>query len=134
MDQEARSAENRRYYEANRERILARQKALYQAEPERRNAKQRAWRESHAESARAYFTSASATRRARKLDQFVEHVDRELVWTRDRGICHLCGKHADPATWHLDHIVPLAHGGLHSYANTAVTHPQCNMQKGARWD
>jgi 5-methylcytosine-specific restriction endonuclease McrA len=32
----------------------------------------------------------------------------------------------------LDHIVPLAKGGLHSRANTACACNGCNMKKGAR--
>jgi 5-methylcytosine-specific restriction endonuclease McrA len=33
---------------------------------------------------------------------------------------------------HLDHIVPLARGGEHSYANTQPAHPTCNRRKGAK--
>ena len=61
----------------------------------------------------------------------VEVVDRTVVWDRDQGICHLCSQPADPADWHMDHRVPLARGGEHSYANVAVSHPFCNLSKGA---
>jgi 5-methylcytosine-specific restriction endonuclease McrA len=33
--------------------------------------------------------------------------------------------------WHLDHVVPLAAGGDHSYANTQVSYSACNLAKGA---
>jgi 5-methylcytosine-specific restriction endonuclease McrA len=34
--------------------------------------------------------------------------------------------------FHVDHVVPLARGGEHSYANTQPACPPCNMSKGAR--
>ena len=77
--------------------------------------------------ARAY---ASAYR-ARKRNQFVEHVDPEVIWERDKGICGICG---DPieGRFDVDHIVPLARGGEHSYANTQAAHPTCNYRKRDR--
>lgn len=73
-----------------------------------------------------------ATRRARKRAAVVEVVDPAAVWTRDRGVCGLCGEVADSADWHLDHVIPLAAGGEHSYANVQVSHPRCNLVKGPR--
>lgn len=73
-----------------------------------------------------------ASRRARKRGQFVERVYLATIWDRDGGICHLCGLSADPDDWELDHVVPLASGGEHSHANTAVSHPLCNRLKGNR--
>lgn len=74
--------------------------------------------------------ASEAARRARKRNQFVEPVDPQIVWERDEGVCGLCGKPADYADWHMDHVVPLARGGEHSYANTQVSHPACNLEKG----
>jgi hypothetical protein len=73
-----------------------------------------------------------AARRAQKLGQFVEYVDPAVVWARDSGICHICQTDADPDDWHLEHVVALVNGGEHSYANTAVSHPFCNLSKGAK--
>jgi 5-methylcytosine-specific restriction endonuclease McrA len=64
-----------------------------------------------------------------ELAQFVEDVERAVVWKRDGGICKICGDPADIDAWDLDHIIPLSHGGEHSYANTAVSHPTCNNRK-----
>ena len=63
---------------------------------------------------------------------FVETVNRAVVWKRDGGVCHICGMPADPNDWHLDHVRPLALGGEHSYANCRVSHPACNLKKGAK--
>lgn len=71
-------------------------------------------------------------RRARKLNAFVENVDPSCVWNRDAGLCFLCGFPADKDSWHLAHIVPLVRGGEHSYSNTAVSHPRCNLKQGSK--
>jgi 5-methylcytosine-specific restriction endonuclease McrA len=78
------------------------------------------------------MAAAQHRRRARKLKAFVEDVDLAVVFTRDKGICGICSLPVDPDNWHLDHVVPLARGGEHSYENTQVSHPSCNQQKGAR--
>ena len=74
----------------------------------------------------------AASRRARIRDQFVEHVDREVLLERHHGICGICHAPVDPDDFHVDHIFPIALGGDHSYANTQPAHPDCNRRKGAR--
>lgn len=71
-------------------------------------------------------------RKAKAKDAFVEYVDRDVLWERDRGVCYLCGLPADPTAWDLDHIHALDLGGEHSYANAAVSHPSCNRSKSNR--
>lgn len=74
------------------------------------------------------------TRRARKLDQFVEHVDHRIVYERDNETCGICGEHVEWADFSLDHVIPLSKGGEHSYANTQTAHLPCNIRKGAKID
>jgi 5-methylcytosine-specific restriction endonuclease McrA len=71
-------------------------------------------------------------RRAKKRNQWVEDVDRQVVFERDHGICGICKDAVDPDNWQLDHIVPIAMSGVHSYENTQVSHPFCNRSKGGR--
>lgn len=73
----------------------------------------------------------NAERRATLARAWFEQVDRVKVWARDGGICHLCGLPADES-WQLDHVVPLAAGGAHSYQNAAVSHASCNAGKRDR--
>jgi 5-methylcytosine-specific restriction endonuclease McrA len=75
----------------------------------------------------------SARKRARSKGSVrLETIHRDVLWERDGGTCHLCGKPCDPADWHADHIIPRSQGGVTSYANMAVSHPFCNMSKGAK--
>ena len=88
----------------------------------------RQWRKDHPESDGSF----NAARRARKRNQFKEFVDRTVLFKRDGGLCGICELAVDPGNWHLDHIIPLAQGGEHSYANTQVSHPACNLKKGTK--
>lgn len=63
---------------------------------------------------------------------------------RDNGICKLCGKPIDKNDYYfvdgffacgksyptIDHVVPLAIGGLHSWDNVQLAHQYCNSMKG----
>lgn len=68
-----------------------------------------------------------------------ERVDPLKVFERDGWRCGLCGsmtlKSARGSTHdrapELDHIIPLALGGAHSYANTQCACRRCNGAKGA---
>lgn len=78
-------------------------------------------------------------RRARKMSAVIEEVIPSVVFERDNWTCQLCGEPVDPSMhgWNrmgatLDHIVPLAAGGLHCYANIQLAHRSCNSSKGAR--
>lgn len=59
-------------------------------------------------------------------------VDRQIVYERDEGICGICKESVDRDDFHIDHVIPLARGGKHSYADVQVAHPVCNSRKGAR--
>jgi len=110
---EAHKDESAAYREKNKDRITAREAAWAKANPDK-------------------VRDKSARRRAKKRRAFVEPVSRAVVFDRDNGICHLCGKKVAPKHWHLDHIVPLSQGGEHSYRNVAVSHPRCNLRKNKK--
>ncbi len=86
---------------------------------------------------------ASGVARLREIRQrgvATEYVDPILVFTRDRWRCQLCGrstptslcgkqKSCSPT---VDHIVPIARGGAHSYQNVQCACLRCNVRKQAR--
>lgn len=145
-------AENaERIHHRKAERRLANVEAARDAERARRRANpqisrdaSRRWRAANPEKVRAkaaewaarnpnLVRELSSRRRARKRGApLVETIDRAVVWERDAGRCHICGRKADPYNWHLEHLIPLALGGEHSYRNVAVSHPACNARKGVR--
>lgn len=78
-------------------------------------------------------------RKALKRQAFVEEVMRDEVMRRSRWVCHLCGQKIpkaavwpDPLFGSVDHVIPLAKGGKHSYANCKAAHLRCNCSKGAK--
>ena len=60
----------------------------------------------------------------------------ERLIKRDKGICYLCGKHVDirlepnhdlyPS---IEHVVPVAKGGMHTWENVKLAHRKCNYLK-----
>lgn len=73
-------------------------------------------------------------RRALSRDAFVEPIDALVVFSRDKGKCGICHLPVDPKSkWHIDHVVPLSKGGVHSYANVQLAHARCNLSKNGRF-
>lgn len=74
-------------------------------------------------------------------------VDKDIslktLYKRDKGICYICGGKCDfkdhtrdgsnfisgPTYPSVDHIVPLARGGKHSWDNIKLAHHLCNAKK-----
>lgn len=74
-------------------------------------------------------------------------VDRDItiqkLYKRDSGICYLCGNVCDWSDKEeingtiicgdnypsIDHVIPLARGGLHSWDNVKLAHRSCNTKK-----
>ncbi|MFE5290192.1 HNH endonuclease [Nocardia sp. NPDC056611] len=61
------------------------------------------------------------------------------VFERDGWICYLCETPIDPAAPkhsglepQVDHVVPLARGGVHRFENVRAAHAYCNGHKNAR--
>jgi len=79
--------------------------------------------------------------RAKRLGVALETVSRIKVFERDGWKCQLCGvatprellKHStDPCAPTLDHVIPMARGGGHTYDNTQCLCRSCNSRKGSR--
>jgi 5-methylcytosine-specific restriction endonuclease McrA len=115
------------YREANREKIRARKKAYHEANRDKINAKTKEWLTQNPDAAREH----RAAKRGRKRNQM--GVVSRGIRAKLRGLqngkcvyCHVCLKVAGE---HLDHVVPLALGGLHDDANLQLLCPPCNMHK-----
>ena len=90
------------------------------------------------EAVRQEWHTAQQRRRARLNEAFVEDVRYEDIYDRDGGMCHICGLEVpeDSSDHHLrgtlDHVAPLAEGGLHEHANIKLAHSLCNSVKHAK--
>ncbi len=73
----------------------------------------------------------TARRKALKLNQFIEDVDPNVVYTMHGGMCGICKEFIE-GEFHVDHVIPLSKGGVHGYVNVQPAHPACNWSKGNR--
>ena len=137
-ERKARAKERSRcYYQAhrahamstkNKYRLRQRQDPVYRA---MERACTTRWGKKHPDRLRHIRQRTRMTRRARKRGRFVEVVDRRKVYAQASGICGICHHSIRfEEDWHVDHIVPLARGGEHSYVNTQPAHARCNVMKG----
>lgn len=78
-------------------------------------------------------------RRARLFNAFVEEIQRSEIFLADGYRCYLCGRMTDktksyphPKAPTIDHIIPLAKGGLHERSNCRTACARCNWAKQDR--
>lgn len=84
----------------------------------------------------------AAAKRAKGLGATdVEVIGKLDVLRQDNWTCHLCGERIDaelqsphPMAGTVDHLIPLSHGGTHTWDNLAAAHMRCNSIKGNRLD
>jgi 5-methylcytosine-specific restriction endonuclease McrA len=120
----------REYYAKNKERKKREAGEWYKANTERALETQRQYAKAHPELIRAHSRRSRAKRRALIAAAFIESVDPKVVFSRDNGVCGICRCQVDPASkWEIDHIMPIARGGAHSYANSQLAHRRCNRKK-----
>lgn len=81
--------------------------------------------------------------RARKYNVAYDGtISLQGVFARDGGVCQICGEPCDwndreyggcgPTYPSIDHIVPFAQGGEHTWNNVQLAHFMCNSKKGAK--
>lgn len=97
----------------------------------------RKWNKTHPEARRAMRKRTAPDikrrRRARKRQVPCEAVRATVVYQRAGGLCGICDRPIEKGSvWHVDHYVPLAMHGTHTYDNVQPAHPECNVYKGAR--
>jgi len=120
----------------------------YQREYRQRNSAKRTaysteWNRVHPEVSKAHSRASKRRhpekrvdeehrRRARVHGAGWEPVDRTVVFERDGWRCHLCGRRVRRSEASIDHLIPIADGGPHTYANVATAHLACNIRRGRK--
>lgn len=113
-------------------RKLELQQAWREANPNYIGDYQRQWRDENRERARDQWRKAAHIRRAREAEAFIEAVDPLTVYETHQGICGICQLPVDAKEFEIDHIIPIAKGGLHGYSNVQPAHRFCNRSKRDR--
>ena len=57
---------------------------------------------------------------------------RKSAWWRQqlqKGVCHYCGRHVGADALTLDHVVPVARGGVSTKGNVVPACKACNSEK-----
>lgn len=112
--------------------VNCQQSDWYEANGDHARARQRKWAGSHRELRNEY----QHRRESRKRGIPNEPIQLALVWERDAGMCWICSRPVDldakfpaPLSRSLDHVIPLAKGGTHTFGNVATAHLRCNISK-----
>lgn len=85
------------------------------------------WRAENADLVRAMKNTNKAMRRSRIKEGDSSRTVRDWLALQAR-VCRWCGVDCSE-TFHIDHQIPLARGGLHVVANLCIACPTCNVRK-----
>lgn len=118
----------RAYRQRNREKRIAAAMVWNRANRDASNARIADWKRRNPDKVLDY----QHRRRARMRAADYEPIDRQRVFDRDNWTCHLCRQPVPHATASVDHLVPIADGGSHTYANVATAHIACNVRRGRK--
>lgn len=120
----------RQYQETHRAETRKRASEWRKNNPERLKDSSRIWRKENPD----LNTLKSQRYRARKLQTGADLPKDTIksLMVLQRGKCAVCKVSLAEAGRHLDHIMPLALGGLHSSENVQLLCPPCNLTKHAK--
>lgn len=124
-DPSKQAARNKKWKAKNRDRLKQQARALRQTDPARYVAYARKHQKAYPHAKR----ERDHRYRARKNGAFVEKVDPEAIYARDRGICQICKRPVAQNRMSLDHIQPLSLGGTHEARNVQLAHRRCNNRR-----
>jgi hypothetical protein len=141
---ECRKQLGRKYYEANRQKVLGGEKRRrtehkdearirrakkYAANPEQARERTREWKLENPERNRANVRNRRA--RLRNAVGTVTAKDIHLQYKAQGGRCWWCGCELHNA-YHVDHRIPLIVSNDNSPGNICLTCPTCNLRKNAK--
>lgn len=139
---ERRKATNKKYYEANKQRENARVRQWERDNRERHLESRRLykrgnpthvasvldWQKKNPQKVRAYKANTRSNRK-NGIGQLPPDITEKL-YALQRGRCAYCPTKL--TRFHLDHILPIARGGLNIESNVQLLCRQCNQSKSDR--
>lgn len=117
------------YLQQDRDERNAAHAAWCAANPEKRNAWRDAWTAANPGKKRAYHINRKVRKKAGDGSLSPEIANKLLIL--QKGKCACCNKSLSDG-YHLDHIMPLALGGLNVDGNMQLLTPRCNMHKSKK--
>lgn len=127
-----RSAEQSASYRRHKVTCIARSQRWAEANRDRTRATWKAFYARHITAEHLRIAEKSRRREAQKRATALERVHYADIVRDAKGICALCEQPVVNEPAHIDHIVPLAKGGAHTYNNLQFTHARCNLAKGVK--
>ena len=124
------------YYQANKDKWKTLGQAARQADPEKFRQRSKAWREANPERYREQmrswrernrgkFNELSRRRDARKKGNGVYQVTKKELAAMLERPCFYCGGSSGT----IDHVIPIARGGVHAVGNLVPACKSCNSSK-----
>lgn len=111
--------------------ICANGKRWREANPDKWRAARRGWKTANPDKVRAIHRNTSHKRYRQKKAGGLGAADL-LAWEAAQPkACHWCGC-CCAQEFHVDHVAPLAKGGVHELSNLCIACPTCNLRKGAK--
>jgi 5-methylcytosine-specific restriction endonuclease McrA len=136
-DPEPGRARSRDYYTSNTEQAQARARAWKQANPGKVYAVRKAWYAANPEKAREMVARETAKRKSAPTCDHPACLilgPYQLAWQTNPHRCYICdvpvfmGKGGN---LHMDHVIPIARGGIHCAENLRPACDPCNRRKWA---
>jgi hypothetical protein len=129
-DKENRERKNRLHLEwkkKNKEKIQQKSRIFYLKNKEKIKTTRKQWLKNN----KAIIAVQKQNRRSRERNNKgkLSKDLAETLYKSQNGICACCEKSLEEG-YHLDHIMPLALGGLNIDSNMQLLTPKCNLQKG----
>lgn len=126
---------NQQYREQNRDHLIAQSRERYYADPARQLEYNRQWRARNIEKRRQQILVSNMRRRVLKSKAVTAGVPHPTAAAMTRRVwlfgncCAYCGS---DGPLHLDHVEPLARGGMHTPENLVPACQRCNLSKQAK--
>lgn len=126
------NANKRAWRDSNRDKVLEQRKAYEQTD--RAKVLQKARRDKWVldNPLKAQESKSFHVRKRRGLLGGNGKISKSVLSTLLENMnCGICGSPID-GKYHIDHIIPVSKGGEHVIENLQLTHPICNLRKGAK--
>lgn len=116
------------YYQKNREQILEYSRLYNQANKEKIRTRNKEYYESHKED--FVFKARERKKKIKETkDGTITKESLNIMYETQLHKCAYCNSNLDELGKHLDHILPLVKGGIHTLSNVHWVCPRCNLSK-----